>query len=263
MFSNKVVLKHTKNTRTLSHLKNMEGKHIKAHLLLRSDALNEIEAEDLSILKKDYQLKRVIDLRCDNEVYDKPDRLTSDIELILNPILPSKTVGMTKTGDARRDLIDFIEALQRQGLQNSEAFMEQIYKDVVLSEFSQKAYATFLSYFLEPVSGATLWHCSAGKDRAGFATILILSALGFSKEVIVEDYLATNFFYQKEIDDMKALLGAEYEPILKSVFGVKKEFIDMIYQVIDTTYGGMNQYLCHLGINQEKKEELKKIYLVG
>lgn len=259
----RIDLKHTKNTRTLSLLSNKEGKKIKPHLLLRSDALNEIDEMDLSILKKEYQLKRVIDLRCDNEVLDKPDKLSSDIALVLNPILPSKTVGMTKTGDAKRDLIDFIESLQRQGLESSEAFMEHIYEEVVTSEFSQKAYATFLNLLLNPISGSTLWHCSAGKDRAGFATILILSALDFSKEVIIEDYLLTNLFYQDTIDKMKQLLGDHYEAVLKSAFGVKKEFIDTIYQVIDTVYGGMDQYLCRLGIDQVKKEELKRIYLMG
>ena len=40
--------------------------------------------------------------------------------------------------------------------------------------------------------GATIVHCTAGKDRTGFACALILHALGVADEVIAEDYLLTN-----------------------------------------------------------------------
>lgn len=260
METNRILLQHTKNTRSLSHLQNRFGKHIKEHLLIRSDALNELDEEDFEILYRDFHLKRVIDLRCDNEVEDKPDRLSSDVELILNPILPSKTVGMTKTGDAKRDLIEFIEKLQATGLEHSTAFMMRIYQDVVTSPFSQSAYTRFLNVFLHPVSGATLWHCSAGKDRAGFATILLLSALDFSKEVIAQDYLATNDYYKPTVLEMKQLLGDSYEPILWSVFGVEPAFLDTIFQTIDS-YGGMDAYLTKLGIGSKEKKKLQEIYL--
>ena len=36
------------------------------------------------------------------------------------------------------------------------------------------------------------FNCSAGKDRAGTAAALILSALGVPRETVVEDYVLTN-----------------------------------------------------------------------
>ena len=41
-------------------------------------------------------------------------------------------------------------------------------------------------------------HCTAGKDRTGFACALILHALGVPDEVIAEDYLLTNRFYRRD-----------------------------------------------------------------
>ena len=41
-------------------------------------------------------------------------------------------------------------------------------------------------------------HCTAGKDRTGFACALILHALGVPEDVISEDYLLTNRFYRRD-----------------------------------------------------------------
>jgi protein-tyrosine phosphatase len=42
-----------------------------------------------------------------------------------------------------------------------------------------------------------LFHCSAGKDRTGIASALLLSALGVDRKDIFDDYMLTN----------KALIG--------------------------------------------------------
>ena len=41
-------------------------------------------------------------------------------------------------------------------------------------------------------------HCTAGKDRTGFACALILHALGVPDETIADDYLLTNRFYRRD-----------------------------------------------------------------
>ncbi|MDE5867633.1 MAG: tyrosine-protein phosphatase, partial [Anaeroplasmataceae bacterium] len=235
--------------------------HIKSHMLLRSDALCDIKEEDINLLTSKYQLKRVIDLRCENESEDKPDIRIDGVELILNPILPREKVGISKKGDAKTDFTDFVKTLHENGIESSNAFMNKIYEEVINSTFSKNAYQNFFKILLKPVEGATLWHCSAGKDRAGFATILLLAALDFDKEVIVSDYLATNQFYEKSVLEMKAQLGDFYEEILWCVFGVKQEFIDTIFETIDKNYGGMDAYLEILGISSKEKEQLKKLYL--
>src|SRR6266404_4149256 len=56
-------------------------------------------------------------------------------------------------------------------------------------------------------------HCTAGKDRTGFACALILHTLGVSEDIISEDYLLTNRFYRRDPnsssdlpDDIKQVL---------------------------------------------------------
>ncbi len=47
-----------------------------------------------------------------------------------------------------------------------------------------------------------LWHCSAGKDRVGVGTALLLCALGVPKKTIYEDFMKTNMYLDKEMEYM-------------------------------------------------------------
>ncbi len=65
------------------------------------------------------------------------------------------------------------------------------------------------------------WHCSAGKDRAGFATILVLYLLDFKMEDIIEDYLSTNLFYQNSIQEfIKIVWSRVFKCVRSSVWSL-------------------------------------------
>lgn len=261
MISKKIDLKNTWNTRTLSTLTNKEGKHIKEHLLLRSDALNEIDEEDAKILVDEYHLKRVIDLRCLDEAQRKPDKRIENVLYIANPIMPNNKVGISKKGNDKEDFYDFIKILKSNGIASSIAYMENVYKEVIQSPFSLQAYQQFFKYLLDPIDGATLWHCSAGKDRAGLATMLTLYILDFKTEDILSDYLATNHFYQPKVEELLKVFGMEYEEILWSVFGVREEYVEIIKSSISETYQSLEHYIEMLGIGEFEKNRLKELYL--
>lgn len=257
-----IQLKNTKNTRSLSDLTNKNGQHIKEHLLIRSDALHKLDNYDIEILTNEFHLKRVIDLRCDNEVRNHPDVSMPGVAVCLNPILPSERVGVTKKGNDEEDFHDFIEAIQKNGAESSVKFMSKVYLEAVDSDFSMKAYHNFLKTLLSDVGGATLWHCSAGKDRAGFATILVLFALDFDLEDIINDYLSTNKFYEGNIEHFVSLYGEDYREVLKTIFGVRKEYIDVIFNCIKENYGSMENYMEKgLHFTKEDSKRLQELYL--
>ncbi|MDE7161907.1 MAG: tyrosine-protein phosphatase, partial [Anaeroplasmataceae bacterium] len=249
-------------TRSLSDLVNKEGRHIKKHLLIRSDALNKIDAYDEKILKEQYHLKRVIDLRCDNEAKNSPDIPMQGVELCLNPVLPSERVGVSKKGNDEDDFRDFIEAIYKNGANSSISFMTKVYEELVTKEFSLHAYHQFLMTLLKGVSGATLWHCSAGKDRAGLATILVLYLLDFDLDVIIEDYLNTNTYYQDSINQFALRCGEDYRDVLCTIFGVRREYIDVIFHAIQKNYGDFDTFIEQgLHFSKEDKKALKEYYL--
>src|SRR5204863_1196134 len=82
-------------------------------------------------------------------------------------------------------------------------------------------------------------HCTAGKDRTGFACALILHALGVADEVIGEDYLLTNRFYRRE-PSASTDLPDEVRQVLASV---QTSFLAAAFQTIDAGYGDLDKYL--------------------
>lgn len=84
-----------------------------------------------------------------------------------------------------------MKEMMRSGTFQAEAYMAGLYRAMMQSESALAAYRDFFDLLLAGPQ-TLLWHCSAGKDRAGIAAALVLCALGVSRQEIMEDYLLTN-----------------------------------------------------------------------
>jgi protein-tyrosine phosphatase len=101
-------------------------------------------------------------------------------------------------------------------------------------------------------------HCTAGKDRTGFACALILHALGVPEEVISKDYLLTNRFYRRDPavtsdlpDDVRQVLGS-----------VQTVFLAAAFEAIDAEYGDLESYFRDgLGLGAAERATLAARYL--
>jgi protein-tyrosine phosphatase len=101
-------------------------------------------------------------------------------------------------------------------------------------------------------------HCTAGKDRTGFACALILHALGVSEDVISEDYLLTNRFYRRDPsassdlpDEVRQVLGSVQAPFLAAAF-----------DAVRTDYGDLESYFTDgLGLGRRERAALEARYL--
>src|SRR3954447_15225862 len=101
-------------------------------------------------------------------------------------------------------------------------------------------------------------HCTAGKDRTGFACALILHALGVPDEVISEDYLLTNRFYRRDPaassdlpDDVRQVLGS-----------VEGSFLSAAFDTISADYGNLDSYFTDvLGVGACERAKLQARYL--
>ena len=87
-------------------------------------------------------------------------------------------------------------------------------------------------------------HCTAGKDRTGFACALILHSLGVPEHVIAEDYLLTNRFYRRDPsasndlpDDVRQVLGS-----------VEASFLAAAFDAIRSDYGDLEQHFQASGL---------------
>src|SRR5258706_868558 len=82
-------------------------------------------------------------------------------------------------------------------------------------------------------------HCTAGKDRTGFACALILHALGVPDQLIAEDYLLTNRFYRRD-PTASSDLPEEVRQVLARV---EASFLAAAFDAIRDDYGDLENYL--------------------
>jgi protein-tyrosine phosphatase len=101
-------------------------------------------------------------------------------------------------------------------------------------------------------------HCTAGKDRTGFACALILHTLGVPDEVISEDYLLTNRFYRRDPNS-----GSDLPDHVTQVLGsVQPAFLGAAFEAIDADYGSLETYLRDgIGLGAAERTALAARYL--
>jgi protein-tyrosine phosphatase len=260
-----------KNVRQLGGLIGFEGKTVKKDLLIRTQNLSRIEDSGISFLQQ-YNVKLLADLRMSFERERDPDHMIPGAEYVTYPIFDEDKLGDVMSGlrskspgDGRDLLAGAIRLAQDKDMQD---YMEIMYTSTVASPYSQKMYSAFLKDILKKEGGCILWHCTAGKDRAGLAAVFILSILGVSRQDILDDYMLTNVAYSDMTGAllMKAdELGADQrvKDTLMAMSGVCEKYMIEALDLIDEEYGGMDKYISdRLSISEEEKEIFRKYYLI-
>ncbi len=82
-------------------------------------------------------------------------------------------------------------------------------------------------------------HCTAGKDRAGTAAALTLSALGVPRETVFEDYLLTNQYWDRAGRERP---GMDAETVA-SIFSAREEYLHAAFAEIESRCGTVESYL--------------------
>jgi protein-tyrosine phosphatase len=101
-------------------------------------------------------------------------------------------------------------------------------------------------------------HCTAGKDRTGFACALILHVLDVPNELIAEDYLLTNRFYRRD-PTASSDLPEEVRQVLARV---EASFLAAAFDAIRDDYGDLENYLVDgLGLGARERARLQARYL--
>lgn len=106
--------------------------------------------------------------------------------------------------------------------------------------------------FMSENKGPYHFHCTEGKDRAGFFAALLESLMGATKDEIVKDYMESyiNYYGVKEGTDQYKLISADVLAMLKVIVGT--DDLDKA----DLSEGAKN-YLLSGGMTAEQIEALK------
>jgi|GEM_PF-8100 len=265
----KIQLKGSGNTRDLGGYLSKDGRKIKPRKLIRSAELSALTESDIEILVNEYDLKVIIDFRTQREVLQKPDVTIEGARYIRNPIFDEKVLGVTR--EAVTEITNPVELMisyvcQMNGKILSQ--MESIYLGLVTNEYAINQYSKFFDILLDNEEGAVLWHCSAGKDRVGFGTALLLSALGVELDTVIEDYLYTNDCVKEQNSVlMKAVSDITKDPEIQKgveiVNTVHRNLLESTFAKIDKVYGSLESFLENqIGLSSDKIERLKDKYLI-
>ena len=266
----RIVLKGAPNTRDLGGIPAEGGRRIKKKKLIRSGDLHEITARDRQVLTEEYGLRKVIDFRTQEERRQRPDQVMEAAEYLHIPILDETTLGITREKEADRDMLGQMLSML-QGEQNcrtaAEGYMRQLYSSFLQQEFARREYRRFFEELLKETSGSILWHCTAGKDRVGIGTMLLLEALGTDRRIIMEDYLKVNEFSRSVVEIQSRIAfertgRREAEELVKKLFSVEPSYLEAVYAEVERDFGSMEAFLENeMGLDPEKKERLKELYL--
>lgn len=234
-------IKGSFNLRDLGGLVTKDGKQISKNLLIRSDELNNLVPSDLDLLAQ-INVKTIVDFRTDQERAQSIDKVptTCQNEFHLNIL------------SANMDAL--IEAFKN-GQTDYKQMMLDIYKDLVLNEQSHIEYTKFFEILQDPDNSAVIYHCTAGKDRTGIATMLILESLNVDWTIIERDYLLSNQFLKKKY---KAYI--QQNPTLSALFLVNSEYINFAKNTIDENYQSVRNYLT--SVLKVDLNLMKQIYTV-
>ena len=103
-----------------------------------------------------------------------------------------------------------------------------------------------------------VFHCTAGKDRTGFAAALLLRALGVPEEQVFHDYLLTNA-------RLHGAAGASNlpPPLARVLHSVQKEFLEAAFEAVHQDYGSLQDYLQDgIGLDAAGRRQLESLLLV-
>lgn len=236
-------LQGASNFRDLGGYAGLDGRPLRWRKLFRSAHLGELTAEDISMLQA-LGVSRVLDFRGSEERLSAPCVLPQATvhALSIEPSVVQRMSEHLATGEV-------LTAAQMV------AYMQQTYRDFVLKNTPR--FAQLMSHVLasdEPL----VFHCTAGKDRTGFAASMLLMALGVSRDVVMEDYLLTNQLLRRKLH-VGGVLPPEAREILD---GVQSGFLEAALDVVDQAHGGVEAYLTReLGLGQAERRRLADLYL--
>ncbi|MBA2964052.1 protein-tyrosine-phosphatase [Ramlibacter sp. MAH-25] len=216
---------------------------VRPHRLFRSDHLGALDAGDARQIEA-LGIRRVLDFR-------GVDERTSAACVLRGVEVHSLAIEPTIV----QVLADLVEGGHRLGEADVVRHMQDTYRGFVRR--SSARFAEFFQLLLRS-NEPTVFHCTAGKDRTGFAAALVLHTLGATREEIMRDYLLTNERLKPSTYVWKGI-----EPhVARVLWGVRPEFLQAAFDAVDEDHGGLDAYLRRaLGVGEAERARLRSLYL--
>jgi protein-tyrosine phosphatase len=231
------------NFRDLGGYPARDGRKVRWRQIFRSNHLGHVTEADIRVLRG-LGLKSVFDFR---GVEERAVAMCALEEIAVHSLPIEPTVQAT------------LRARRANGVPLSSADALDVMRDSYRNYVRQStpSYRALFAHLIEDRAPLVI-HCTAGKDRTGFACALILHALGVPDETIAEDYLLTNRFYRRD----PAASSDLPEDIRQVLASVETSFLAAAFDAIGAEYGDLETYFSDgLGLGVRERTRLEARYL--
>ncbi|MBF4161142.1 tyrosine-protein phosphatase [Nocardioides acrostichi] len=129
--------------------------------------------------------------------------------------------------------------------EEAEQVMRAVYRAFVEAPGARAAYGELLRRIAD-ADGAQLFHCTAGKDRTGWASVLLLRLAGVPEQTVREDYLETNAHAgtrEKYVAMIREHLGEEKVPVYEAVMLADLDYVAAADAAVVEMFGDLDTYV--------------------
>ncbi len=249
-----------RNFRDLGGWRTADGQQVRWGRLYRSGVMNGLTLADLDYLRG-LGIVAICDLRAPSERDAEP-----------NPFLKIAGPNVVAIGYDRAGAVSGLMKMttREQTVQGfADAYVD--FLDLLAPHFTD--------LFARLVAGQAplAFNCSAGKDRTGMASALVLSVLGVPRQTVIADYALSETYvppalYLEQMARGEAIGGfslpqtqalAKLPPeVLKVILGADPEVMRRALAIIDARYGGPTAVAkARFGLTEGKIAALRRAYL--
>jgi protein-tyrosine phosphatase len=235
----RIELEGLSNFRDLGGYETAGGRTVKWRTVFRSDTLASLTDSDIDTVCQ-LGVTTACDLRYAEERESEPSRF-----------LDHDQVEVLELGLEARPTPSFLDSYARSNdpAEVARAYLIENYR--LYPFLYADAYRTIFRRLAE--GQRVIVHCTAGKDRAGTAAAMVLTALGVPRETVFEDYLLTNAYWDR---------GGREQPgmdpgTVAAIFSAREEYLSAAFDAIESRFGGVETYLTEfLGVDRADQEAL-------
>ena len=254
MAGEQIQLEGALNFRELGGYITKDGRKVKKGLFIRGGKLSSLTLSDLEIIQS-YHIKHILDFRSKVESSIDPDpSLEGVVYENMSPMLYSDGSEV----DFSPEGIEKLQRVFQKGDHNG-------FVELNISIFFHNPVYQHLFDLMSNQQVPILYHCTAGKDRTGVASVLILLALGCDEETVIKDYLLTNKYREPFILDYASKHQEELNngtltmESIRTREGVSENTLRLSLERIKEQYSSYDEFL----MNEYRMDlnKLRELYL--
>ncbi|MFD9130679.1 tyrosine-protein phosphatase [Kitasatospora sp. NPDC059571] len=247
------------NLRDLGGIALPGGRRVRPGTAFRSGQLDRLDTAADPVFAR-LGIRTVVDLRTERERTVRPDRMPGGAHLLVADVMadPAGTGTAARLAAALAD-----PAVAAREFRNGRAAhaLAADYRAFVTAESARHAYRQLITALAHKEGGPVLFHCTAGKDRTGWGTALVLLLLGADTATVEAEYLSVGPAVRAAFAPMvQEFTAAGGDPeIADAVFGVRPEYLRAALQAVADGWGDAESYArAALGVKDETLGHLRE-----